>query len=46
MTTLGIDNKLEMFWEGFPSGTDAFMGNFDPCLLEEPTSLDSSEGSP
>ena len=38
MAALGVYNKLETFWDGFASGTDVHLGNFDPS--------DSSEGSP
>ena len=35
MAALGIDNKLETFWEGFASSTDVFLENFGPHFLEE-----------
>ena len=28
MAALGVNNKLEAFWEGFASGTDVFLENF------------------
>ena len=28
MAALGVDNRLETFWEGFASGTDVFLRNF------------------
>ena len=30
LAALGVDNKLETFWDGFASGTDVFLGNFGP----------------
>ena len=30
MAALGINNKLETFWEHFASGTDVFLKNFGP----------------